>query len=128
MQGNRRTDTAPELKLRRALHASGLRYRKDFVVRAGDVRTKADIVFTRRRVAVFVDGCFWHGCPEHGRMPASNRPYWEAKLGRNRERDERITAALAAAGWQVVRIWEHEPIEQAVDLVRAALSASATTV
>jgi DNA mismatch endonuclease, patch repair protein len=124
MQGNRSTDTAPEVDLRRALHASGLRFRKDFVVRVDAARTKADVVFTRRRVAVFIDGCFWHGCPKHCRMPTRNRDYWEAKIGRNRERDERITVALMAAGWRVVRIWEHEPIEQATARVRAALSAA----
>ena len=124
MQGNRRVDTAPEVNLRRALHASGLRFRKDFVVTAEDAKAKADIVFTRHRLAVFIDGCFWHGCPTHCRMPTRNRDYWEAKIGRNRERDERVTAALTASGWQVVRIWEHEPIERGIARVRAALSAS----
>lgn len=124
MRGNRRTDTLPEIRLRRALHGRGLRFRKDFVVRADDARAKADIVFTRHRVAVFVDGCFWHACPTHCRMPTRNRLYWEAKIGRNRERDERISAALTAAGWTVVRIWEHEPIEDAMARVLAALSAS----
>jgi DNA mismatch endonuclease, patch repair protein len=124
MQGNRRVDTTPEVDLRRALHAAGLRFRKDFVVRADGVKVKADIVFTRRRLAVFVDGCFWHGCPAHCRMPARNRDYWEAKIGRNRERDERVTTALTAAGWRVVRIWEHEPLEGAVAQVRAGLSAA----
>ena len=123
MQANRSTDTAPEVDLRRALHSSGLRFRKDFVVDVDGARAKADIVFTRRRVAIFVDGCFWHGCPEHCRMPTRNRDYWEAKIGRNRERDERVTAAFTAAGWGVVRIWEHEPIDQATLRVRAALSA-----
>ena len=124
MQGNKRVDTAPEINLRRALHASGLRFRKDFVVRVADAKAKADIVFTRRRLVVFIDGCFWHGCPTHCRMPSRNRDYWEAKIGRNRERDDQVTAALEAAGWRVVRIWEHEPIEQAVARVRAALSAT----
>ena len=124
MQGNRRADTLPEIRLRQALHGSGLRFRKDFVVRAGDARAKADIVFTRQRVAVFVDGCFWHGCPTHCRIPTRNRPYWEAKIGRNRERDERISAALMASGWAVVRIWEHEPIDEAVARVLASMSAS----
>lgn len=128
MQGNRRADTEPEIKLRRALHASGLRFRKDFVVRVDGARAKADIVFTRRRVAVFLDGCFWHGCPAHCRIPTRNRPYWEAKIERNRERDNRINAAFSAAGWRVVRVWEHEPIEQAVSRVRVALSASLNTV
>ena len=124
MQGNRRVDTTPEIRLRRALHASGLRFRKDFVVRADGLRAKADVVFTRRRVAVFIDGCFWHGCEEHCRMPKRNRDYWEAKIGRNRERDALVSAALEAAGWRVVRIWEHESIEQGADRVRAALSAA----
>jgi DNA mismatch endonuclease (patch repair protein) len=124
MQGNKRVDTAPEINLRRALHASGLRFRKDFVVRVADAKAKADIVFTRRRLVVFIDGCFWHGCPAHCRMPTRNRDYWEAKIGRNRERDEHVTAALTAAGWQVVRIWEHEPVEQATARVRSGLSAS----
>lgn len=124
MQGNRRVDTRPEVELRRALHACGLRFRKDFVVRGEDQKAKADIVFTRRKVAIFVDGCFWHACPSHCRMPTRNRDYWEAKLGRNQERDRRVTAALTAAGWQVIRIWEHEPIADAVARVREALSAS----
>jgi DNA mismatch endonuclease (patch repair protein) len=124
MQGNRRVDTAPEINLRRALHASGLRFRKDFVVKANGTRAKADIVFTRRRLAVFIDGCFWHGCPTHCRMPLRNRDYWEAKIGRNRERDDLVTAALEVGGWRVIRIWEHERIEQATARVLAALSAS----
>jgi DNA mismatch endonuclease (patch repair protein) len=124
MQGNRRVDTMPEVNLRRALHASGLRFRKDLIVRGADAKAKADIVFTRQKVAVFIDGCFWHGCPAHCRMPTRNRDYWEAKIGRNQERDHRVTAALTADGWQVIRIWEHEPIEQAIARVRDALSAS----
>lgn len=123
MQGNRRADTAPEVNLRRALHAGGLRFRKDFMVRADGARAKADVVFTRQRVAVFVDGCFWHGCPNHCRMPARNRAYWTAKIGRNRERDERVSSALIDAGWRVVRVWEHEPLPDAVARVREALSA-----
>lgn len=124
MQGNRRVDTAPEVNLRRALHASGLRFRKDLIVKGADVKAKADIVFTRQKVAVFVDGCFWHGCPAHCRMPTRNRDYWEAKIGRNQERDHRVTTALIADGWRAIRIWEHEPIEQAIARVRDALSAS----
>jgi len=123
MQGNRRADTAPEVNLRRALHASGLRFRKDLVVKGVDAKAKADVVFTRQKVAVFIDGCFWHGCPTHCRMPSRNRDYWEAKIGRNQERDYRVTAALAADGWRVIRIWEHEPVEQAALRVRDALSA-----
>lgn len=124
MQGNRRADTSPELDLRRQLHRAGLRFRKDYRVVVGDVKSKADVVFTRQRVAVFVDGCYWHGCPDHCRMPARNADYWEAKIARNRSRDERVTAALMGAGWHVVRVWEHEATTDAVTRVRAALSAS----
>jgi DNA mismatch endonuclease (patch repair protein) len=77
------------------------------------LRCSADIVFPREQVAVFVDGCFWHRCPTHGLRPRSNRSYWDAKIGRNVERDERNNAALADAGWVVVRIWEHEAVDQA---------------
>jgi DNA mismatch endonuclease (patch repair protein) len=75
------------------------------------------------RVAVFVDGCFWHGCPQHCRMPTRNRSYWEAKIGRNRERDATISAALIQGGWTVVRVWEHEPVTAAAARIGAALSA-----
>jgi DNA mismatch endonuclease, patch repair protein len=121
MRGNRRIDTAPEVQIRRRLHAEGLRYRKDALIRAGDVRVRPDIVFSRRRVAVFVDGCFWHGCPEHCRMPGTNVEYWEAKIGRNRARDQRNDAALGAEGWRVVRLWEHVPVDDVVRTVKAAL-------
>lgn len=100
-------DTAPELALRRRLHGMGLRFRVDMAPVPG-FRRKADIVFTRRRVAVFVDGCFWHCCPEHGTMPASNAGWWAAKLARNVQRDAETDLRLAEAGWTVVRVWEHE--------------------
>src|SRR3954471_17708473 len=106
MEANRRVDTKPELALRTALHARGLRFRKDFLIRASDgTRTKVDVAFTRARVAVFVDGCFWHSCPEHGTTPRANADYWTPKLARNRERDRRATAALDADGWHVIRLW-----------------------
>jgi DNA mismatch endonuclease, patch repair protein len=124
MQGNRRSDTAPELALRRLLHAGGLRFRKDYRIIAGPVGVRADIAFPRQRVAVFVDGCYWHGCPTHCRMPARNAEYWEAKIARNRARDERVFKALKAASWRVVRIWEHETPEQGTALVREMLSSS----
>jgi DNA mismatch endonuclease, patch repair protein len=118
MKGNRRADTKPEVALRAALHARGLRFRKDFTVLSRDgTKAKVDIVFTRARVAVFVDGCFWHGCPEHGRVPSTNSHYWPAKLARNRARDQRVTAALKVDGWTVVRVWEHVPLAKAVELV-----------
>lgn len=84
-------------------------------------RVRPDIVFTRSQVAVFVDGCFWHGCPDHGEMPLSNQEFWMAKIARTRERDQQQRAALEGAGWSVVRVWEHESIDDAVRRVRAAL-------
>ncbi|MEO3786885.1 very short patch repair endonuclease [Actinocorallia sp. B10E7] len=122
MRANRRTDTKPEIALRKALHARGYRYRKDFRLDLpGGVRVRPDIVFTARKVAVFVDGCFWHVCPEHGREPTSNEWYWTPKLRRNVERDRAADAALTANGWQVVRLWEHEPLPSAVAAVAAAV-------
>ncbi|WP_256255753.1 very short patch repair endonuclease [Actinomadura madurae] len=118
MRANRRTDTKPEVNLRRALHARGYRYRKDFRLDLSEgVRVRPDIVFTARKVAVFVDGCFWHVCPEHGREPTSNEWYWTPKLRRNVERDRAADTALSAAGWQVVRVWEHETLPSAVEAV-----------
>jgi DNA mismatch endonuclease (patch repair protein) len=121
MRANRRTDTKPEMALRRALHRQGWRYRKDYRLDLDGARVRPDIVFTARRVAVFVDGCFWHVCPEHGTKPAANTWYWGPKLTRNVERDRAADAALAAAGWHVVRVWEHEPLDAAVAVVVAAL-------
>ncbi|CEH08555.1 NaeI very short patch repair endonuclease (V.NaeI) [Propionibacterium freudenreichii] len=114
MQGNRRRDTKPELELRHLLHALGYRYRVDFPIRLDGVRPRPDIVFTKNRVAVFVDGCFWHGCPKHFHMPKVHTDFWQAKIARNRARDERDTLALEAANWTVIRIWEHEPTSQAL--------------
>jgi len=124
MRANRRTDTKPELALRSALHRQGYRFRKDYRLDLdGGARVRPDIVFTARRVAVFVDGCFWHVCPEHGRDPAVNEWYWAPKLRRNIERDRAADAALAAAGWRVVRVWEHESLDAAIAAVVAALTA-----
>lgn len=108
MLGNRRSNTKPEVALRSALHAAGLRFRKDYRIDAGGVRVKPDIVFPRAKVAVFVDGCFWHCCPIHGTQPKRNSDYWTPKLARNVERDRENDAALGEAGWMVVRVWEHE--------------------
>jgi DNA mismatch endonuclease (patch repair protein) len=125
MRANRRTDTKPEMALRRALHGRGYRYRKDYRLDlAPGQRVRPDIAFTARRVAVFVDGCFWHACPEHGTKPAANTWYWDPKLRRNVERDRAADAALAAAGWEVVRVWEHVPLEAAVTAVIEALARS----
>lgn len=117
MRANRRTDTKPEVALRSALHRLGYRYRKDLRLDLGLVKVRPDIVFTARKVAVFVDGCFWHVCPEHGRQPTTNEWYWSPKLRRNVERDRAVNAALSAAGWQVVRLWEHEDLDSAVAAV-----------
>jgi DNA mismatch endonuclease (patch repair protein) len=125
MRAIRRTDTKPEIALRRALHRQGYRFRKDYRLDLADgKRVRPDIAFTARRVAVFVDGCFWHACPDHGSKPANNTWYWEPKLRRNVERDRVADAALSAAGWDVVRVWEHEPLDAAVTAVLAALTRS----
>ncbi len=114
MQANRRRDTGPELALRSMLHRAGYRYRCDLRIDlASGHRVRPDIVFTRHRVVVFVDGCFWHVCPEHATYPAVNRAYWTPKLARNVARDEKNTSELLAAGWTVVRIWEHEAADAA---------------
>jgi DNA mismatch endonuclease, patch repair protein len=125
MRAIRRTDTKPEVALRRALHRQGFRFRKDHRLDLAEgKRVRPDIAFTARRVAVFVDGCFWHACPDHGGKPANNTWYWEPKLRRNVERDRLADAALSAAGWDVVRVWEHESIDAAVTSVLAALARS----
>lgn len=116
MRANRGRDTGPELAVRRALHARGLRYRVDHPV-PFDRRRRADIVFTRAEVAVFIDGCFWHGCPEHGTTPRTNTAFWTAKIARNRERDQDTTDRLDALGWTVLRFWEHENPESAAVIV-----------
>src|SRR5262249_14274935 len=112
MQGNRSRDTKPELALRSAVHALGLRYRVS-TRPLTDVRLTADLVFRVAKVAVFMDGCFWHGCPEHGTWVATNSTYWADKISRNQQRDVRINDLLTKAGWLVVRIWEHEPPQEA---------------
>jgi DNA mismatch endonuclease (patch repair protein) len=124
-RGNARVDTRPEIALRSALHRRGLRFRKDYLVRGEGRRVKPDIVFTRWKVAVFVDGCFWHGCPEHGRVPKRNRDYWIPKLERNKDRDRETTEWLTREGWLVVRLWEHVPLEAMVGaVVRAVVERS----
>jgi len=121
MLGNRCSDTAPEVALRCALHAAGLRFRKNHRLDLLGVRVTPDIVFTRAKIAVFVDGCFWHCCPTHGTQPSRNSDYWAPKLARNVERDREQDAALLGHGWRVVRIWEHEALVEAVERVSAAV-------
>jgi DNA mismatch endonuclease (patch repair protein) len=111
MQSNRSRDTSPETAVRRILHARGLRYRVDHQP-LSELRRRADIVFPKRRVAVFIDGCFWHGCPTHGTMTFhTNASFWLAKIKRNAARDLETTARLEEAGWLVLRYWEHETPE-----------------
>ncbi len=124
MQAIRRTDTKPEVALRAALHRLGLRFRKDFRIDLPAGRVRPDIVFTRARVAVFVDGCFWHACPEHGRQPTKNVGYWSPKLQRTADRDRLNTARLEANGWKVIRAWEHEPLADVVGRVHTAVRAA----
>lgn len=120
MQRTKQRDTAAEMVVRRAAHAAGLRYRVN-VRPIAEVRSRADLVFSRAKVAVYVDGCFWHRCPIHGTEPSKNSAYWSAKLDRNVERDRRVDALLKNAGWIVVRIWEHVEADEAVRLIRRAL-------
>ncbi len=123
MQGNRATDTRHEIALRRELHRRGLRFRKHVALVPG-LRFRPDIVFPPQRIAVECLGCFWHRCPIDGVRPRTNSDYWEAKLERNVQRDQRNAASLAAAGWQLVVVWEHEDPVTAADriesLVRSA--------
>lgn len=121
MRGNRKRNTRPELRLRSELHRRGLRFRKDYQIRVGGRSVRADVVFTRQKLAVFIDGCFWHRCPDHGTAPRSNVSYWRPKLDRNVARDIAQTAALEAVGWLVVRVWEHESPGQAAGRVLTAL-------
>jgi DNA mismatch endonuclease (patch repair protein) len=106
MRGNRSRDTKPELAVRRLIHAQGLRFRVN-VRPLRDLRRTADIVFTRKRIAVFIDGCFWHGCHDHYIPSKSNREYWERKIAANAARDVETTQALSNAGWTVLRFWSH---------------------
>lgn len=120
MQRLRRRDTRPELAVRSLLHRSGFRYRVVYPV-PGLPRRSIDVAFTRQRVAVFVDGCFWHRCADHGTVPAANRTWWETKLARTWERDRETDDALRAAGWVVLRFWEHDDPRDVLTTVRNVL-------
>jgi DNA mismatch endonuclease (patch repair protein) len=117
-----RKDTGPELRLRRELHSRGLRYRLQVKVPDNRRRT-IDIVFSRARLAVFVDGCFWHGCPSHGVRPLTNREWWNWKISRNQARDVDTNVHLEARGWHVIRIWEHEDMMEAALRIESAVRA-----
>lgn len=114
MKNTRQRDTDVEMAIRRDIHARGLRYRVDKAL-PGVTRGRPDIVFSTEKVAVFVDGCFWHRCPIHGSNPKENGAWWKAKLDANVERDRRHERELASAGWHVLRFWEHEDAGAAAD-------------
>lgn len=107
MQANRRRDTKPEMAVRRLVFALGLRYRVD-AKPIPHLNRRADLVFKRAKLAVFIDGCYWHGCPDHGTISQTNPGYWGPKIHRNRERDADTDRRLADVGWVVIRAWEHE--------------------
>lgn len=118
MRANRGRDTGPEVALRSALHARGLRFRKDHRLDLGEGRrVRPDVVFPKLRLAVFVDGCFWHGCQEHRSLPTSNAAFWRKKIEGTRQRDRQQVAWLEAAGWTVVRVWEHDLPDPAVQTI-----------
>ncbi|MGY1884148.1 very short patch repair endonuclease [Blastococcus sp. SYSU DS0753] len=116
MSRARRRDTAPEVAIRREAYRRGLRYRVDAPL-PGLPRRRADMVFLGRKVAVFVDGCFWHSCPVHATTPTANREWWVAKLERNEQRDRHTDEHLGELGWTVLRFWEHEDPRAAVDVI-----------
>ena len=125
MSRNRGANTGPEIKLRRACFALGLRFRVN-----NQLFGSPDIVFPRARVVVFVDGCFWHGCPQHYKVPTARKEFWVTKMSKNRARDALVTSTLTEQGWNMVRVWEHDVrrdvaatafnIKQLIDAKRAA--------
>lgn len=119
---NHRRDTKPELAVRSRLHALGYRYRVDFRALPPH-RLRVDIAFTRSKIAVMIDGCFWHSCPVHATIPKSNAAYWGPKLRRNVERDIENNRLLADAGWIVLRYWEHEPASSVVKQIVTTVAA-----
>jgi DNA mismatch endonuclease (patch repair protein) len=118
MLATRRRDTAEELQLRSALHSMGYRYRVD--ARIPNTRRRPDVVFRQDKVAVFVDGCFWHGCPTHGTWPKANAAWWRTKIEGNRTRDRDTSNMLRACGWAVLRFWSH------ADMASAAMRVATT--
>jgi DNA mismatch endonuclease (patch repair protein) len=131
MSRQRRRDTTPEVSIRQLLHAQGYRYRVAWPI-PGMRRRTVDIAFTRARVAVLVDGCFWHSCPQHKTSPMANSEWWSEKLEKNRLRDAATTAHLESMGWSVLRIWEHErpadAVTRIVDLLSSRRAAPAGSV
>lgn len=120
MQANTRRDTRPEWAVRRLVYGAGLRYRVD-AKPLPNLNRRADLVFRGPRVAVFIDGCFWHGCPSHCRIPATNTEYWSTKIAGNVNRDSQTNTELAQAGWTVLRFWEHEAPKAIADSIIKAV-------
>lgn len=120
MKSQRQRDTKPEVMLRSTLHRAGYRYRVNIAPLPG-MRGRADIAFPRIKVAVFVDGCFWHSCPQHGTLPKRNTTWWRLKLASNVMRDREVDERLHREGWEVIRIWEHEDTEEAAHRVAEVL-------
>lgn len=120
MQGNRGRDTGPEIAVRRVVHSRGLRYRVDARPLPA-LNRRADLVFSRAKVAVFIDGCFWHGCPDHHTVAKANATYWAEKVASNRQRDLDTSERLREAGWLVLRFWEHQPSSEVAEAVVRAV-------
>lgn len=125
MRANKSRDTSPELAVRRILHADGLRYRVHHRPEP-TLRRTADIVFPRQRIAVFIDGCYWHACPEHGTQARANAKYWSSKLARNVTRDRDTDEQLTASGWVVLRFWEHEDPAAVASAIASAVKSRRT--
>lgn len=123
MLANRRRDTKPEVAVRRLLHARGIRFRIDYPIGTRERSIRVDIVLPRAKLAIFIDGCFWHGCPEHARPTKSNTLWWADKIAANKKRDKGTAADLKRAGWIVLRFWEHESPEQVAHVVIETLRA-----
>lgn len=122
MLGNRSRDTGLERSVRSELHRRGLRFRIHLPIEVGEGIVHPDLVFTRWRLCIFLDGCYWHNCPDHGSTPKANSAYWAAKFAMNVERDRRQTASLLHADWEVARYWEHEAISAVVDDIASRLA------
>ncbi|QNG35570.1 very short patch repair endonuclease [Geodermatophilaceae bacterium NBWT11] len=122
MSAVKKRDNGPEMAVRRLLHAAGLRYRVTWPV-PGQRRRTIDIAFTRARLAVFIDGCFWHGCPLHATSPKANAAWWAEKISTNRTRDADVTSQLEDMGWTVLRFWEHEVPEDVASAIVGRLTA-----
>jgi len=116
-------ESKPAVRIRSELHRLGLRFRKEYRIILPGAPVRADIVFTASKLVVFVDGCFWHSCPQHGRIPGRNSNYWEPKLENNVARDRRVDLELARAGWHVLRVWEHVPPHDAAVSIASVLKA-----